>query len=64
MACQHLKVNGYIFDCELTADGVEGRLGSLSWRSEFVEGGLRINMVRYEGHLMHIKDIKTFFNKW
>ena len=26
IACQRLKVNGYIFDCDLTADGVEGRV--------------------------------------
>ena len=63
-ACQHLKVNGYIFDCEVTANGVEGHPGCLNWCSDFVEGSTRINMLCYEGHLMFIKDIKTFFKQW
>ena len=38
IACQHLKINGFIFDCEVTADGFNGKPGCLSWRSEYVEG--------------------------
>ena len=60
-ACQHLKINGFIFDCEVTADGAEGCLVCLSWRRSFAEGGTWINMLRYDGHLMFIKEIKTFF---
>ena len=63
-ACQHLKINGYIFDCDVTTDGVKGRPGCLQWRINFVEGGTQINMLHYEGHLMFIKEINTFFKQW
>ena len=38
-ACQKLKMNGYIFDCELTDEGRNGSAGCLSWRSKFVDSG-------------------------
>ena len=38
--------------------------GCFSWQSDFAEGGLHINMVQYEKHLMFIKGIKTFFKQW
>ena len=44
-ACQHLKINGYIFDCETTADGVKGCPSCLNWCSDFVEDGTWINML-------------------
>ena len=49
-----MKINGYIFYCEIVADGVEGHPGCLSWHSEFVEGGLR----------MYIKNINAFFSQF
>ena len=38
-ACQNLKINGFLLDCEITADGFEEHPGCLAWRSNFVEGG-------------------------
>ena len=49
-ACQHLNINGFIFDCEVTMGGYEGQPGCLKWRSDFVEGGMRINVLHYDGH--------------
>ena len=60
IACHHLKINGFIFYCEVTADGVDWHAGRLAWRSDFVEGGTRVNMSRYKKHLMFIKNIKNF----
>ena len=62
--CQHLKINRFIFDCKTTARGFEEHPGCLAWCSNFVEGGTRINMLRYKKHLMFIKDIKTLFKQW
>ena len=42
VACQHLKVNGYIFDCELSASGNDGVPGCLSWRCKHVEGAFEL----------------------
>ena len=64
IACQHFKINGFIFDWEISADGFNGKPGCLNWRSDFVEGGTRINMLRYESHLMYIKNIKCLFKQW
>ena len=62
--CRFLNVNAYIFDCEVTDGGSKGSPGCLNWRSEFVEGGIRINMLRYENHLMFIKDLKCLFKQY
>ena len=48
----------------MTEGGFKGSPGCLNWQSEFVEGGIRINMLRYENHLMFIKDIKCLFKQW
>ena len=58
------SIDAYIFDCEITVDGFERHPGCLAWHSDFVEGGTRINMLRYKKHLMFIKDIKTVFKQW
>ena len=29
-ACQHLKINGFIFDCEVSANGFNGKPGCLN----------------------------------
>ena len=63
-ACRFLKVIAYIFDWEVTDGWFKGSPGCLNWRSTFVEGGIRINMLRYEKHLMFIKDIKCLFKQW
>ena len=63
-ACRYLKVNAYIFDCELSDGGNKGSPACLNWRSDFIEGGIRINMLEYENHLMFIKDLKCLFKQW
>ena len=63
-ACQHLKINGFIFDCEVSTDGFNGKPGCLAWRSENVESGLRVNILRYKDHLMYIKNINALFKQW
>ena len=62
--CQYLKINGFIFDSEITADSFEGHPGCLAWCSDFVEAGTRINMLRYKKYLMFIKDMKTLFKQF
>ena len=63
-AYRYLNVNAYIFDCELSDGGNKGSLACLNWRSDFIEGGIRINMLEYENHLMFIKDLKCLFKQW
>ena len=63
-ACQNLKINGYIFDCELTNKGRQGKDGCLSWRSKYVEGGIRLNMLQYNDHLIYIKNLNTLFKQF
>ena len=60
-ACQQLYINTYIFDYEITSRGCNGSPVCLSWHSKFVESDIRLNMLRYEGHLMFIKELKSLF---
>ena len=63
-ACGYLKVNAYIFNCDLSNGGINGAPGCLDWRSDVIEDGIRINMLEYENHLMYIKDLKCLFNQY
>ena len=63
-ACQHLNVNAYILDCELTANGDAGTPGCLRWRSQHIAGGIRVNMFWFEQHLMFINNIKLLFKQF
>ena len=58
-AYQLLNISAYIFDCKIT--NVTGRARCLSWCSEFVEGGIRLSMLRYKDHLTFIKELKALF---
>ena len=70
-ACQILKINGYIFVCELTDGATKAasigkwlpQFGCLNLGSEFVEGGLHLNMLCFNDHLIYIKNLKSLFNQ-
>ena len=49
-ACRYLNVNAYIFDCELSDSGNTGSPACLNWRSDFIQGGVHINMLEYQNH--------------
>ena len=61
---KRFKINGYIFDRKLNDAGTVGSPGCLQWRSKHVEAGLRLNMLRFERHLMFIKKIKSLFEQF
>ena len=63
-ACHFLNINTYILDCALSDARNTGSLACLNWRSDFIEGGIRINMLEYQNHLMFIKDLKCLFKQW
>ena len=60
-ACQHLKINAYIFQCRLDATRKKAKSAVLIWQSRFVDGWPRLNRVKHNGHLMYIKKLKSLF---
>ena len=65
MACLKIKINGYIFICELTDEGQPKHAGCLKWYNIFfVYGWTQLNMLRDENHLMFIKELKPLYKQF